>query len=51
MARRLVERLSPLSQGKVVESETLLWQSDWWFGAVLLLLTAEWVLRKRAGML
>jgi hypothetical protein len=50
-AGRLVERLQPLSRGKVVESQTLLWQSGWWFGAVLTLLAVEWVLRKRAGML
>ncbi|NBV24264.1 MAG: VWA domain-containing protein [Proteobacteria bacterium] len=47
----LVERLKPLSQGRVVESETVLWQSWWWFGAVMLLLALEWALRKRAGML
>lgn len=47
----LVERLKPLSQGKVVEQETALWKSFWWFGAILLLLGLEWILRKRAGML
>jgi hypothetical protein len=50
-AGRLVELLQPLSRGKVVETQTLLWQSGWWFGAVLALLAVEWVLRKRAGML
>jgi hypothetical protein len=49
--QRLPELLSPLSSGRVVESETLIWQSYWWFGAMLLLLTAEWILRKRAGLL
>ena len=27
--------------------ETLLWSSWWWFGAILALLTTEWLLRKR----
>jgi len=35
----------------VVETETVLWQSWWWFGAVMLLLALEWALRKRAGMM
>jgi len=50
-ASRLLERIKPLSQGKVVESETLLWQSWWWFIPLMVLLTLEWALRKRAGML
>jgi len=47
---RLAELLRPLSQGRVVESETILWQSWWWFVPLVLLLTLEWVLRKRSGM-
>ena len=47
----LIERLKPLSQGRVVETETVLWQSWWWFGTVLALLALEWGLRKRAGMM
>ena len=47
----LLERLRPLSEGRVVETETVLWQSWWWFGAVILLLALEWGLRKRAGMM
>lgn len=47
----LPDLLSPLSSGRVVESDTLLWQSYWWFAAIILLLTVEWALRKRAGML
>lgn len=47
----LAERLKPLSQGKVVESDTVLWRSYWWFVPVMLLLVIEWVVRKRAGML
>jgi hypothetical protein len=29
----------------------VLWQSWWWFIPIVLLLTLEWILRKRAGML
>ncbi len=47
----LPELLSPLSSGRVVESETLIWQSYWWFAAIVILLAVEWVLRKRAGLL
>ncbi|MEP6669195.1 MAG: VWA domain-containing protein [Chthoniobacter sp.] len=48
---RLVELLAPMSQGRVVESDTVLWQSYWWFLPIVLLLTAEWIIRKRVGML
>ena len=48
---RLPELLSPLSSGRVVPSDTVLWQSYWWFAAIVMLLTVEWVLRKRAGLL
>ncbi len=48
---KLLELLSPLSSGRVVESDTLIWQSYWWFAAIVILLTVEWVLRKRAGLL
>jgi uncharacterized membrane protein len=47
----LVDLLRPLSSGKIVESETLLWQSYWWFSAIIGLLAIEWMLRKRAGLL
>jgi len=48
---RLPELLAPLSSGRVVESDSLIWQSYWWFAAIVILLTAEWMLRKRAGLL
>ncbi len=48
---RLIHLLAPLSQGHVIESETILWQSYWWFVPIILLLTVEWILRKRLGML
>ena len=47
----LIERLAPLSTGQVIESDTVLWQSWWWFIPIVMLLTAEWILRKRLGML
>lgn len=48
---RLPELLDPLSSGRVVESSTVIWQSYWWFCAMILLLALEWILRKRAGLL
>ena len=48
---QLVEILQPLSSGHVEESDTELWQSYWWFGAMILLLATEWFFRKRAGLL
>lgn len=50
-ASRLLQRLEPLSEGKIVESEDVLWQSWWWFTPLIVFLTLEWALRKRAGML
>jgi hypothetical protein len=50
-AGRLPQLLQPLSRGRVVESEIALWQSYWCFAAILVLLTAEWILRKRNGLL
>jgi hypothetical protein len=48
---RAVASLRPLSQGRIVESDTVLWQSYGWFAAVIGLLTVEWILRKREGLL
>jgi hypothetical protein len=48
---RLVELLAPMSQGRVEEADTVLWQSYWWFVPIVMLLTAEWIIRKRFGML
>jgi hypothetical protein len=50
-AARLVDRLAPFSEGRVEESDTVLWQSWWWFAPVIALFTAEWILRKRKGLL
>jgi len=48
---RVLDLLAPMTQGRVVESDTVLWQSWWWFLPIVGLLTVEWLLRKRAGML
>jgi hypothetical protein len=48
---RLPELLAPMSEGKVIESDTVLWQSFWWFLPIIGLLTVEWIIRKRAGLL
>ena len=37
----LVKKLAPLSSGQVIESDTVLWQSWWWFVPIVLLLTVE----------
>lgn len=48
---KLTELLAPFSSGRVVESDTPLWQTYWWLSAIMLLLTIEWISRKRAGLL
>jgi hypothetical protein len=47
----LQSRLEPLNREKVSESDTVLWQSWWWFLPLVGLLTVEWMFRKWAGML
>jgi hypothetical protein len=47
---QLREMVASLETGRVVETETVLWQSYWWFSAVLSLLSLEWFLRKRLGL-
>ncbi|MEZ6092028.1 MAG: hypothetical protein R3C05_29290 [Pirellulaceae bacterium] len=48
---KIVELLEPLSAGRVIESDTLLWQSWPWFLGIVGLLSVEWLLRKRNGLL
>ena len=48
---QLLSALNPLQSGRIIESETPIWQSGWWFSVVVLLLTLEWALRKRIGLL
>ncbi len=42
---------SPAQPRGIVESDTLLWQSYWWFVPIVLLLSIEWWLRKRVGLI
>lgn len=49
-ADQILEHLRPLSNGTIVESDILVWQSFYWFWAIMLLLAVEWWLRKRAGL-
>ncbi|MCX7934758.1 MAG: hypothetical protein N3A66_05815, partial [Planctomycetota bacterium] len=49
--QRLPALLQALSQGRIEETETVLWQSGWWFGALVALLGVEWLWRKRRGLL
>lgn len=50
-AEQLFPLLRPLSSGRFVESDTILWQTYWWFTAAMILLVTEWWLRKRAGLI
>tara|TARA_R110002049_G_scaffold2750_2_gene21587 strand:- start:420910 stop:423315 length:2406 start_codon:yes stop_codon:yes gene_type:complete len=49
-ADELLNSLKPLSSGSIVESDTLLWQSCYWFAMVIVVLAAEWWLRKKVGL-
>ncbi len=46
----LPELLQPLRRGKIRSGTFLLWQSYGWFAAAMLLLIAEWTIRKRVGL-
>ncbi len=46
----LADLLQPQVQGKIQTATWLLWQSYWWFTTAMLLLIAEWILRKRVGL-
>ena len=50
-ADAISEKLKQFRQGKIVETQTLLWQSYPWFATIIGLLAAEWYLRKRAGLI
>lgn len=43
--------LGSLSSGRIVESDTLLWQTWWVFAILVLLLAVEWWFRKKVGLL
>ena len=42
--------LQTLDRKQTITRETILWSSWWWLGAVIVLLTVEWLLRKRLRM-
>ena len=46
-ATDLPNLLQTLDRKQVITKETILWSSWWWFGAAILLLTVEWLMRKR----
>ncbi len=46
-AAQLPSLLQAIDRKQTITRETILWSSWWWFGAVIVLLTAEWLLRKR----
>ncbi|MEY5013861.1 MAG: hypothetical protein RIS92_219 [Verrucomicrobiota bacterium] len=48
---RIEELVRPFTEGEVLETETVLWTSYWWLSAIVGLLGAEWILRKRLGMI
>jgi hypothetical protein len=50
-ANTIVDKLKAYRTGKIVESKTLLWQSYPWFVTIMTLLSIEWFLRKRAGLI
>jgi len=37
--------------GQFIESDTLLWQSFWWFVPLMSMIALEWWLRKKAGLI
>jgi hypothetical protein len=48
---QLLRLLEPMTAGNIQESETPLLESKGWFALLVLLLTLEWLIRKRVGML
>lgn len=50
-ADKITDELQPLSSGQVVESDIIIWQSFYWFIIIMLLMTVEWWMRKRTGLI
>lgn len=48
--QELWDRMALEQTAQLVQSDTEVWQSGGWFAVVMLLLAAEWWLRKRAGL-
>lgn len=50
-ADEVLAALGSLSSGRIIESDTLLWQSWWIFAIIVMLLAMEWWFRKKVGLL
>lgn len=50
-ANEILASLGSLSSGRIVESDTLLWQTWWIFAILVMLLAVEWWFRKKVGLL
>ncbi len=50
-AERLWQELNLRYGSRIVESDQLVWQSFWWFVPILLLVSLEWWLRKKVGLI
>lgn len=48
-ADQVIVELENSSTGRIIEQDTLLWQSFPWFVAIMGLLTMEWIARRRCG--
>lgn len=48
-ADSLLEKLAAIDRREVITTDTILWSSYWWFVPIIILLTIEWILRKRIG--
>ncbi|MEM6692610.1 MAG: carboxypeptidase-like regulatory domain-containing protein, partial [Planctomycetota bacterium] len=49
-ADSILDRLKPLSAGRRITTDYPIWSSFPWFGAIMMLLTLEWLLRKKASL-
>ena len=47
----LFDQIAPLSRGRILESDTALWQTWWIFLLIVLLLALEWWARKKVGLM
>ncbi|TWT67297.1 VWA domain-containing protein [Allorhodopirellula solitaria] len=50
-ANEILTSLESLSGGRIIESDTLLWQTWWIFAIIIALLATEWWFRKKVGLL
>ncbi|TWU03794.1 VWA domain-containing protein [Neorhodopirellula pilleata] len=47
----LFDQIAPLSRGRILESDTALWQTWWVFLSIVCLLALEWWARKKVGLM